>query len=340
VQGLLYAADRGRRLAARAVWMTASSAPDYYDLHPEARRRRLALQTAARAFEDVLGADAWPPGLTGMHALNLSHSTAAHVDHIRGLTAEPHYLHRESELVGKHGFREAELRVLAPEEDTSVYYRRVRAHVAPSGARPAAGAADSVGAAGGEREGGPDGLAPGPLVPPIGVDGSAFFDLVASMNGGLAESLLSLDKASNNTSLVLELTWRGRRLLFAGDAEQESWRLMVERDVLHPVDLLKMAHHGSRTGRPPTEALDRIMPRTPTPSAVAVLSSHATDQWKGVPDADAIAELEERTSALLRTDSVEPGTPIVIEIAPAGVPIRVTSLPVASGRAGSQRENP
>jgi len=83
VQGLLFAADRGRRPAIASVWMTASAAPDYYDTHPEARRRRLALQGAAQSFEAVLGTAALPSGLDIMHALNLVHSTAAHVDHIR-----------------------------------------------------------------------------------------------------------------------------------------------------------------------------------------------------------------------------------------------------------------
>jgi beta-lactamase superfamily II metal-dependent hydrolase len=311
VQGLLYAADHGRRLGARSVWMTASAAPDYYERHSEARRRRTALQSASGAFEAVLGTSAWPPGLAGMHALNLAHPTSAYVDHIRSLTPRPHYVHRESDLAGTHPFRETELRLLAPEEDTSVYYRRVRAHVPSPQARGATRAPTREGTSA------TDSTDSTPLVPPTGVDGSAFFDLVASMNGGLAESLLSLDKASNNTSLVLELVWRGRRLLFAGDAEQESWRLMVERDLLQPVDFLKVAHHGSRTGRPPAEALDRILPASAHASAVAVLSSHETEHWKGVPDADAVAELEQRTSTLYRTDSVEPGTPVVIEIAPA-----------------------
>ncbi|MBI3972357.1 MAG: hypothetical protein HY332_13845 [Chloroflexi bacterium] len=307
VQGLRLAAERGRTLRADTVWMTASSEPGYYDRHPDARQRRLELLEAVEAFDAILGADALPVGLERTHALNVAR-TADYVDHIRRLTPRPHYVHRESDVRDLHPLAEAELRILAPEEDTSVYYGRVRAHLA----LPAHGADRSSGAAGARRAGRKQ-HPPAP-VPPPGVDAGAFYDLIKCLNGGLAESLLAIDKAGNNTSLVVELTWRGRRLLFAGDAEQESWRLMARHADLRPVDLLKVAHHGSRTGRPPAEALDRILPEVRRDGAVAVLSTHRSDRWKDVPDADAIAELEARTGTLYRTDDVPPGAPIIVTL--------------------------
>ena len=71
----------------------------------------------------------------------------------------------------------------------------------------------------------------------------------------------------NNTSVVLLLEWRGRRLLFAGDAEWQgagvkedrrnsTWDIMlsipeVEQVLLQEkLDLLKVGHHGSRNGTP------------------------------------------------------------------------------------------
>jgi len=75
------------------------------------------------------------------------------------------------------------------------------------------------------------------------------------------------DGLKNNTSIVLLLEWRGRRLLFAGDAEWQgagveedrrnsTWDIMlnipeVEQVLLQEkLDLLKVGHHGSHNGTP------------------------------------------------------------------------------------------
>ena len=80
---------------------------------------------------------------------------------------------------------------------------------------------------------------------------------------GLHDNLLAIDKAANNTSIVFSLEWRGWKLLFPGDAEQESWKMMDEKDVLEPVHVLKIAHHGSWNGTPQGVILDKILPPTP-----------------------------------------------------------------------------
>ena len=77
------------------------------------------------------------------------------------------------------------------------------------------------------------------------------------------------DRLKNNLSVVLLLEWRGRRLLFTGDAEWQgkgvregrrnsTWDVMfhhpeVEHLLIDPdnhLDLLKVAHHGSHNGTP------------------------------------------------------------------------------------------
>ena len=73
------------------------------------------------------------------------------------------------------------------------------------------------------------------------LDAIAEIDLVA---------VLALDKAANNTSLVVRLTIGGKVLMFCGDAEVESWRVMKAKGLLAPVDVLKVAHHGSVNGMP------------------------------------------------------------------------------------------
>lgn len=78
------------------------------------------------------------------------------------------------------------------------------------------------------------------------------------LNRGRAEQYLSivtaLDKALNNTSLILLFEVGGKKLLFPGDAQIENWRhaLSQERIValLQDVDLYKVGHHGSLNATP------------------------------------------------------------------------------------------
>jgi beta-lactamase superfamily II metal-dependent hydrolase len=77
------------------------------------------------------------------------------------------------------------------------------------------------------------------------------------------------DDLKNNTSVVLLLEWRNRRLLFAADAEwgggyhegesNSSWDVALKKDTENPedarhlstpVDFLKLGHHGSINGTP------------------------------------------------------------------------------------------
>ena len=122
-------------------------------------------------------------------------------------------------------------------------------------------------------------------LPPAGVDAGAFYDLVDSRRTGLHDNLLAIDKAANNTSIVFSLEWRGWKLLFPGDAEQESWRMMDEQGVLEPVHLLKIAHHGSWNGTPQGEILDKILPPTrPDDRKRYAVVSTCLETYPGVPD--------------------------------------------------------
>lgn len=91
-------------------------------------------------------------------------------------------------------------------------------------------------------------------------------------------------KLKNNTSVVLLLEWRGRRLLFTGDAEWKGksvkkgrrngcWDVMLKMDenkahLSKPLDFLKVGHHGSVNGTPFVDKedveqsiLDKILPK-------------------------------------------------------------------------------
>lgn len=70
--------------------------------------------------------------------------------------------------------------------------------------------------------------------------------------------VLTLDKALNNTSLILLIEAAGRRLLFPGDAQIENWSYSLSgpgssdelRAKLSDLDLYKVGHHGSRNATP------------------------------------------------------------------------------------------
>lgn len=124
----------------------------------------------------------------------------------------------------------------------------------------------------------------------------------------------------NNTSVVLLIEWRNRRLLFVGDAEWHgeyregkhngSWNVMWHErkdHLLQPLDFLKIGHHGSINATPRRAdkdpdyevnvILDKILPR-PTegedpPTAQAIVSTERS-HYDPIPEADLLAELGKR----------------------------------------------
>jgi hypothetical protein len=70
-----------------------------------------------------------------------------------------------------------------------------------------------------------------------------------------ADSLaLALDSARNNTSLVILFRFRGKSLLFPGDAQWGNWQSWIglesARQLLNEIDFFKIAHHGSENATP------------------------------------------------------------------------------------------
>lgn len=286
VQGLYFAAERlGRHLNARYAWLTASAAEDYYDRFTDARKRRLEAAEAFTSIERFLEASprSDPTARTLVKNNNPS-NTSQCVQYLRTLADHTAYVHRGKELAGTHPFSEARFRLWAPEEDTSVYYGRFQPMalgVSTSDASVRLKVSD--------------------IQPPPGVDGGAFYDLVAARRSGYADNLLTIDRAANNSSVVFELEWRGWRLLFPGDAEHRSWKTIAKAEVLQPVHFLKVSHHGSATGMPPKEILDVLLPELrPDDRPRRALVSTCADSYNGVPHPETLAELERRCDEVFR----------------------------------------
>jgi beta-lactamase superfamily II metal-dependent hydrolase len=253
VQGLPFAAEQlGKKVAAMFAWLPASAAPDYYVRHPDAKKRRVALEAAFDGVSRFYAAspEAASPVVRSLMLNNDYRSTSKNVDFLRTLTPSPDqtfYVHRELDIAAKHPFTEAKLSIWAPEEDTTAYYGAFRP-MALAVTEPASG------------RGSPTLNVP---LPPPGVDAGAFYHLVDVRRSGVMDNLLGIDAANNNTSVVVCLEWRGFKLLFPGDAEQRSWKEMNRQGKLEPVHFLKVGHHGSSNGTAPPELLDKVLPPNP-----------------------------------------------------------------------------
>jgi competence protein ComEC len=132
---------------------------------------------------------------------------------------------------------------------------------------------------------------------------------------GVALHVLAPDSAwtaalsdPNLASVIVAVRWRGVRFLLVGDAEAPEEQWLVDRatrdssvaDALR-ADVLKVAHHGSRTSSTPA-FLALVRPR------LALVSVGAGNTY-GHPSAEVMRRLEDGGADVLRTDQL--GTIVV-----------------------------
>ena len=98
----------------------------------------------------------------------------------------------------------------------------------------------------------------------------------------------------NDVSVVLLGEVAGRRILLTGDVEDDVDPLLVARG-LPPIDVLKVAHHGSKTASTPA-FLDVVKP------AVAIVSAGAGNPY-GHPARSTLDRLASTGARVLRTDT-------------------------------------
>lgn len=98
----------------------------------------------------------------------------------------------------------------------------------------------------------------------------------------------------NDNSIALRLAFGRRAFLLTGDLERDSERLLVSAGRVEPVDVLKVAHHGSRTSTSPA-FLSAARP------SLAVISSGAGNRY-GHPSPQVVARLRAAGAQVLRTD--------------------------------------
>jgi competence protein ComEC len=102
------------------------------------------------------------------------------------------------------------------------------------------------------------------------------------------------DSPRNNDSLVMRIRYGQRSFLLCGDVEKQVERRMLDENELAHTDVLKVAHHGSRTSS--TEAfLDSVTPE------FAVISAGFENSY-GHPNGDVLDRLTEHHAGIYRTD--------------------------------------
>ncbi|MFG1379139.1 hypothetical protein [Xanthobacter autotrophicus] len=111
----------------------------------------------------------------------------------------------------------------------------------------------------------------------------------------------ALDKAINNTSLVIVIEVAGQFMLFPGDAQWGSWQAIMADSkccaVLEKVEVLKVGHHGSHNATP-RALIEEILVKQHT----ALFSTKPVKQWPNIPREKLLEALEARHVKIARTD--------------------------------------
>jgi competence protein ComEC len=142
--------------------------------------------------------------------------------------------------------------------------------------------------------------------------------------GGVPPEPSDTGTGINNVSIVLLGEVAGRRFLLAGDIEEEIDPVLIGRG-LRPVDLLKVAHHGSRTAST-DPFLDAVRPKV-------AIASAGTGNPYGHPAPGTIARLRAHGAQVLRTD--EDGT-VEVTLESSSIGVRSTGPRRSRARPAAQ----
>ncbi|TIP29606.1 MAG: metallohydrolase [Mesorhizobium sp.] len=206
----------------------------------------------------------------------------------------------------------ATFKVFGPQENIDYYYLGKDAgDVVQTFALASAGALRS-----------PSAAAALDTAPPANISGTDFRRLRSRMMSNVFAFAEEEGEVVNNTSVILLIEWRGRRLLFVGDAEWNgayvegkknfAWNVAWKKhktELGKPVDFLKIGHHGSTNSTPwndredgkqtePSTILDTILPRpkgTKKPTAMAIVSTDRT-KYDPIPKSPLLLEIGSRVS--------------------------------------------
>jgi beta-lactamase superfamily II metal-dependent hydrolase len=120
---------------------------------------------------------------------------------------------------------------------------------------------------------------------------------------------VALEKAVNGTSLMLMFNLGKAHLLFPGDAQWGTWRVVLKdpelRHVLARTTFYKVGHHGSHNANP-TEFVETILGS----DFWAMASTHAVQIWPNIPKPELLKALKKKTKKVIRSDQASPASPV------------------------------
>jgi beta-lactamase superfamily II metal-dependent hydrolase len=112
----------------------------------------------------------------------------------------------------------------------------------------------------------------------------------------------ALDQALNNTSVVALFEYRGKYLLFPGDAQYGNWNYWLSQqgsdELLADIDFYKVGHHGSFNATP-KKAVAKM-----TQGKFAAMASTQSVPWASIPLAKLVTAVQERASGYVQSDSM------------------------------------
>ena len=304
--------DLWGELSFGAIWMSAAMDLD----HPEAKRAKKLHSFAANAMEQAmrLNLSLSPPlmELAASLALNKNAMKTLRETLPKASKIKPVYVHanaKKTELALP--LKDTDISVLGPEKDIDFFYLGKEGD-------------QTLRRFGFIDTGLPDPSAavpqPDAVPAPANIDPADFRQLRSRMLS-TALAFADLDgKVCNNTSVVLLIEWKGKRLLFVGDSEWDGaykegtkancawnvmWNLRQER-LKGSLAFYKIGHHGSVNATPwgmtpaasagePLAILDAILPVASKAGARAIVSTRRGN-YETIPRTDLLAEIGKRVS--------------------------------------------
>ena len=134
--------------------------------------------------------------------------------------------------------------------------------------------------------------------------------------GGLANPLelaYRIDKSVNGTSLVLLFEIGDLKLLFPGDAQWGSWKVMLDDEhtakLLKGIAFYKVGHHGSHNATPRDLVKKMLIKGTTKAAMIPVAATSYSGGWQDIPKDDLVSDLETKTS-VLRSDKAPDELPV------------------------------
>ncbi|MGY2932035.1 hypothetical protein ACVWZ6_001637 [Bradyrhizobium sp. GM6.1] len=300
-------ADLFSGLAIGNIWMSAAMNRE----HPQSQKTFALQDYAKRAMRGLaeLNLDQSPEirdlidvyAVSNDDAVETLQKTLPEANHIK-----PKHVHAGDTAEGLDvQLRDTTIEVLGPENDIDGYYLGEDPDSSLRGLQDTAAPFR------------PHAVAAGTAPAPENIGAADFRRLQSRM---MSNALAFADEAGgvvNNTSVVLLVSWRGKRLLFVGDAEWDkrfkegkknaSWNVMWhlrKAKLQQPLDFLKIGHHGSINATPwndaedgkvtePSTILDAILPIQRAHAAKAVAST-LRKNYQSIPSAALLVEIGKR----------------------------------------------